>query len=454
MTTKTLRVSPQELRSIAASLRQSCAHAEQQKNTLERAWARMDAGWEGYAETDITYSYNQTANEQIRTISMLSQMAQALEAVASMIEAADQKCQALFASFTDTEWHGAPGSPGDMDGLPPRQDGGGLLPPLPEDLQPLLAELLALLASLPPGATMDDLLTLLDGQPIAIAFQLYLGASGAFNPGAVAVSGAVYVVYNFQTHELSFVLGDEAALGVAGGAGADVGGGGGVMFFYGIQSNDAFNGGCTNFTATLEGTVGAGAEAHVNVTVMNNPGTGTPIVGLGFAGGPTAGAGGDVSATISVPGMNNAVVVWTIEGVDLDSFGDIPAIVGDSFIGEVTDVAQQAAILPLIMAVTTGAYVWSGVENVIDLGGDVLSFFLSSPVSTSPFLPAPVPTPAESSATPQQTQTPVPTTPSSSNSASTQDAATEATTTPEAAPTPQQTPALTDTPTPTPTSVP
>lgn len=440
MAAKTLCISPQALRTIAASLKQSSTRSEQLQHTLERAWVQLDAGWDSYAEADLTYSYNHTLNEQGRTIAMLAQMAQALEAAADVIEAADLASQALF-DLSNEPGGGIPGfPPGGIGELPPRQGGVNPLPPLPEELQLLLDELLALLGSFPPGTSWDDLLTLLDGQPVAIVFQVYLGASAAFNPGAIAVTGSVYVAYNFQSHELSLILGDEAALGVAGGAEADVGGGVGAAIFLGAESNDVFNGGCTNFTAGVEGAVIVGAEASITVTVVNDPDTGAPAIGLGLTNGITAGGGGDISATISVPGMNNATVLYTIEDVDLTSFNDIPTIIGGIIVDETVSTAQQAVMIPLIAGITAGSVIWSGAENAIDLGGDIWELLSAGSVNTSPFPPVPVQTPTQPT---EQTPTLAPT-----PSSPTQDSTDHPIATPEANPTPEMTPtAPTETPT-------
>ncbi|MFZ6026123.1 MAG: hypothetical protein ACOYYS_00290 [Chloroflexota bacterium] len=86
-----LRIRPEGLRDTAANLASWHAEAERTKETLSQAWARLDMGWEDYAETGIHEIYNEAIHEVGCMAVMLAQMKDALIANAERIECEDRK---------------------------------------------------------------------------------------------------------------------------------------------------------------------------------------------------------------------------------------------------------------------------------------------------------------------------------------------------------------------------
>lgn len=86
-----LRILPENLRDTATALESLSAEADRAKETLSKAWASLDAGWEDYAETGINEAYHEAISEVSRMAMMLSQMKEALVANADRIESEDRK---------------------------------------------------------------------------------------------------------------------------------------------------------------------------------------------------------------------------------------------------------------------------------------------------------------------------------------------------------------------------
>jgi uncharacterized protein YukE len=90
MSEPNLRLLPEELRAAAGNLGALSDNTSQSQQILSRAWARLDAGWDTYAEADINSYYNEAMNEVSRMVAMLAQMGEALGKTTDLIQAADQ----------------------------------------------------------------------------------------------------------------------------------------------------------------------------------------------------------------------------------------------------------------------------------------------------------------------------------------------------------------------------
>ncbi|MFZ6028717.1 MAG: WXG100 family type VII secretion target [Chloroflexota bacterium] len=91
-----LKVFPADVRTRASDFCNIGEQARQTQGTLTRAWARLDAGWEGYAESDIRSRNSKAMNGLSLMIAMFEQMAQTLVQSVDSIEAADKNLVALF----------------------------------------------------------------------------------------------------------------------------------------------------------------------------------------------------------------------------------------------------------------------------------------------------------------------------------------------------------------------
>jgi uncharacterized protein YukE len=125
MSTETLRILIENLFATANHLGQSGRDSNQAQQALERSWARLDAGWDTYAEAEIGDAYNKVMDEISRMTAMFGQMDEALNKTADYIEQVDKSAAELF-SASESGAVGLMASLPDTSGmiLPPRQGGG------------------------------------------------------------------------------------------------------------------------------------------------------------------------------------------------------------------------------------------------------------------------------------------------------------------------------------------
>lgn len=132
-----LRVIPEELRARASSLGTLREQTRQTQEILMRAWNRLDAGWEDYAESGIQSHYSKALSEIGRMVAMLEQMNHALMQSADELEAADKRMATLFApeaGGTGTPPGGSFAKPPQPPGVDGTSEEGAVFGPIAGDL--------------------------------------------------------------------------------------------------------------------------------------------------------------------------------------------------------------------------------------------------------------------------------------------------------------------------------
>jgi WXG100 family type VII secretion target len=91
-----LRLRPEDLHAAASGLGQLGGSTSQSQETLSRSWARLDAGWDTYAEEEANALFHSAMQEMSRMAAMFSQMADALHQNSALIEEADRENASRF----------------------------------------------------------------------------------------------------------------------------------------------------------------------------------------------------------------------------------------------------------------------------------------------------------------------------------------------------------------------
>jgi uncharacterized protein YukE len=108
-----LRADPAALRSVAAQLHTRASDTAELQQRAKHGWSRLDSGWRSYAKDDADAQFDTAKRQLDRAVALFMQLAQALEASASLIERADADAAAHYARENDT------GQPTDKAPAPP-----------------------------------------------------------------------------------------------------------------------------------------------------------------------------------------------------------------------------------------------------------------------------------------------------------------------------------------------
>lgn len=135
-----LCIIPEDIRTCASRLGILSENAHHVQDTLTRTWARLDSGWEDYAESGIQDYYRDAMNELSRTAAMLGQMEQALINTTTII--CEMDSATIFDLLVNDATNPAAGSGNDMAGLFPKRQGPDPTHPTPEEIQGVVDTLL------------------------------------------------------------------------------------------------------------------------------------------------------------------------------------------------------------------------------------------------------------------------------------------------------------------------